>query len=86
MGTLELRDMTGGWKIMVSSEADRRRTLGEKGRVHPLVQLMVRSNYTRGKERKRNIRVLERSIVQAVRTYIVVLTRSLSRETKQHIL
>jgi hypothetical protein len=40
--------MTGGWGIAVSSEEDRIKALGEKGRVHPLAKLVVRSGYTGG--------------------------------------
>lgn len=52
MGPLELRDMTGGWGIAVSSEEDRIKALGEKGRVHPLTRLMARSGYTGGRTGK----------------------------------
>lgn len=52
MGPLELRDMTGGWGIAVSSEEDRIKALGEKGRVHPLAKLMARAGYTGGRTGK----------------------------------
>ena len=52
MGPLELRDMTGGWGIMVASEEDRMKALGEKGRAHPLMKLMVRSGYAGGRTGK----------------------------------
>jgi hypothetical protein len=47
MGPLELADMGGSWAIYASSEEDRIRELGsEKGRLHPLIRLMVRAGYT----------------------------------------
>ena len=52
LGPLELRDMTGGWGIAVSSEEDRIKALGERGRVHPLAKLMVRAGYTGGRTEK----------------------------------
>ncbi len=53
MGPLELSDLTGGWNIQVSGEEDRIRELGEsKGRVHPLVRMMVRAGYTGGPGKK----------------------------------
>jgi len=52
MGPLELDDMVGGWKLKADSEADRIRELGEKGRLHPLVKIMVRAGYTGGPGKK----------------------------------
>jgi 3-hydroxybutyryl-CoA dehydrogenase len=49
LGPLELSDMTGGWALRASSEEDAVRELGsEKGRLHPLVKMMVRAGYTGG--------------------------------------
>jgi len=53
VGPLELGDMGGSWAIYASSEADRIHELGsEKGRLHPLVRLMVRAGYTGGAGKK----------------------------------
>ena len=53
MGPLELADMGGSWGIYASSEEDRVRELGsEKGRLHPLIRLMVRAGYTGGAGKK----------------------------------
>lgn len=52
MGPLELDDMVGGWKLKADSEADRIRELGDKGRLHPLVKIMVRAGYTGGPGKK----------------------------------
>lgn len=52
MGPLELADMGGSWGIYASSEEDRIRELGEKGRLHPLIRLMVRAGYTGGTGKK----------------------------------
>ncbi len=53
MGPLELADMGGSWAIYASSEGDRIRELGsEKGRLHPLIRLMVRAGYTGGVGKK----------------------------------
>jgi 3-hydroxybutyryl-CoA dehydrogenase len=53
MGPLELGDMGGSWGIYASSEEDRIRELGsEKGRLHPLIRLMVRAGYTGGAGKK----------------------------------
>ena len=53
MGPLELADMGGSWGIYASSEEDRIRELGsEKGRLHPLIRLMVRAGYTGGAGKK----------------------------------
>ncbi len=49
MGPLELGDMTGRWGIRAASEEDRIREMGEaKGRMHPLVRMMVRAGYIGG--------------------------------------
>jgi len=53
MGPLELGDLTGAWGISVHGEEDAIRELGEaKGRVHPLVRMMVRAGYTGGPGKK----------------------------------
>jgi 3-hydroxybutyryl-CoA dehydrogenase len=53
MGPLELADMGGSWGIYASSEEDRIHELGsEKGRLHPLIRLMVRAGYTGGAGKK----------------------------------
>jgi 3-hydroxybutyryl-CoA dehydrogenase len=53
MGPLELADMGGSWGIYASSEEDRIRELGsEKGKLHPLLRLMVRAGYTGGAGKK----------------------------------
>jgi 3-hydroxybutyryl-CoA dehydrogenase len=52
IGPLELDDMMGGWKLKADSEADRIRELGEKGRLHPLIKIMVRAGYTGGPGKK----------------------------------
>ena len=53
MGPLELADMGGSWAIYASSEEDRIRELGsEKGKLHPLIRLMVRAGYTGGAGKK----------------------------------
>jgi 3-hydroxybutyryl-CoA dehydrogenase len=53
MGPLELADMGGSWGIYASSEEDRIRELGsEKGKLHPLIRLMVRAGYTGGAGKK----------------------------------
>jgi len=53
MGPLELGDMIGSWGIRAASEEDRIRELGsEKGRLHPLLKLMVRAGYTGGAGKK----------------------------------
>jgi 3-hydroxybutyryl-CoA dehydrogenase len=48
IGPLELGDMGGSWAIYASSEEDRIRELGERGRLHPLIRLMARAGYTGG--------------------------------------
>jgi 3-hydroxybutyryl-CoA dehydrogenase len=53
MGPLELADMTGSWGLRASSEDDAIRELGsEKGRLHPLIRMMVRAGYTGGPGKK----------------------------------
>lgn len=53
MGPLELGDLTGGWNISIHGEEDAIKELGEaKGRVHPLVRMMVRAGYTGGPGKK----------------------------------
>jgi 3-hydroxyacyl-CoA dehydrogenase len=53
MGPLELADMGGSWGIYAISEEDRIRELGsEKGRLHPLIRLMVRAGYPGGAGKK----------------------------------
>ncbi|MGA2368560.1 MAG: 3-hydroxyacyl-CoA dehydrogenase family protein [Dehalococcoidia bacterium] len=53
MGPLELSDMTGGWALRASSEDDAIRELGaEKGRLHPLIRMMIRAGYTGGPGKK----------------------------------
>jgi 3-hydroxybutyryl-CoA dehydrogenase len=53
MGPLELADMGGSWGIYASSEEDRIHELGsEKGRLHPLIRLMVRAGYPGGAGKK----------------------------------
>lgn len=53
MGPLELGDMVGAWRTWSSSEQDRIRELGEeRGRLHPLIRLMVRAGYTGGPGKK----------------------------------
>jgi len=53
MGPLEIGDLTGTWGISVHGEEDAIRELGEaKGRVHPLVRMMVRAGYTGGPGKK----------------------------------
>lgn len=53
MGPLELADMTGSWGLRATSEQDAIRELGsEKGRLHPLVRMMIRAGYTGGQGKK----------------------------------
>jgi 3-hydroxybutyryl-CoA dehydrogenase len=52
IGPLELGDMGGSWAIYASSEEDRIRELGERGRLHPLIRLMARAGYTGGAGKK----------------------------------
>lgn len=47
VGPLELADAIGGWAIAASAEEDAMRELGpEKGKLHPLIRIMVRAGYT----------------------------------------
>ena len=49
MGPLELGDYVGSWGIYAMAEDDRIREVGsEKGRLHPLLRLMVRAGYIGG--------------------------------------
>ncbi len=49
MGPLELFDFTGAWATLGPSEADAIRELGEeKGRLHPLIRMMLRAGYKGG--------------------------------------
>ncbi len=53
IGPLELGDMNGTWGIRAAAEEDRIRELGpEKGRLHPLLRMMVRAGYTGGPGKK----------------------------------
>ncbi len=53
MGPLELGDMNGTWGIRAVAEEDRVKELGpEKGRLHPLLRIMVRAGYTGGAGKK----------------------------------
>jgi 3-hydroxybutyryl-CoA dehydrogenase len=53
MGPLELSDYTGGWALRAASEPERIKEIGpEKGRLHPLVKMMVRAGYTGGRTGK----------------------------------
>jgi 3-hydroxybutyryl-CoA dehydrogenase len=52
MGPLELSDRIGSWGIQATSEEERLRELGEKGRIHPLVRMMIRAGYTGGVGKK----------------------------------
>jgi len=52
MGPLELSDRIGSWGIQAASEDERLRELGEKGRIHPLVRMMIRAGYTGGAGKK----------------------------------
>jgi 3-hydroxybutyryl-CoA dehydrogenase len=46
MGPLEIMDLTGAWKVFLSSEEDSIREVGpQKGRVHSLVRIMDRAGY-----------------------------------------
>jgi len=48
LGPLELYDIAGGWKLAATSEQDAIRELGpERGRLHPLVRLMLRAGYVK---------------------------------------
>lgn len=49
IGPLELGDRIGSWALRASAEQDSLRELGpEKGRLHPLIRVMVRAGYTGG--------------------------------------
>lgn len=53
MGPLELGDMNATWGIRAVAEEDRIRELGpEKGRLHPLLRMMVRAGYAGGPGKK----------------------------------
>jgi len=53
LGPFEVADMTGSWALRASSEEDAIRELGsEKGKLHPLVRMMVRAGYTGGAGKK----------------------------------
>lgn len=45
MGPLEMRDFVGAWRLIAESEEERIEALGEKGRLHPLIKMMVRAGY-----------------------------------------
>ncbi len=52
-GPLEIFDMLGIWQILAMSEAEKMKEVGpEKGRLHPLIRMMVRAGYTGGKGKK----------------------------------
>jgi 3-hydroxybutyryl-CoA dehydrogenase len=47
-GPLEVWDFAGGWQLLVTSEPYAIEELGpEKGRLHPLVKMMIRAGYTK---------------------------------------
>jgi len=53
MGPFELGDFSGAWGTYAVSEADAIRDLGpEKGRLHPLIRVMVRAGYNGGRHGK----------------------------------
>lgn len=53
MGPLELGDMVGTWALVAAGEQDSIRELGsEKGRIHPLIRMMIRAGYTGGAGKK----------------------------------
>lgn len=53
MGPLELGDFSGAWGTYAVSEEDAMREMGpEKGRLHPLIRMMVRAGYTGGRHGK----------------------------------
>jgi 3-hydroxybutyryl-CoA dehydrogenase len=53
LGPLELGDMLGSWGRRAEMEQDRIRELGaEKGRLHPLIRVMVRAGYPGGAGKK----------------------------------
>lgn len=48
LGPLEMGDMLGSWKRRAEMEEDRISELGEQGRLHPLIRVMVRAGYHGG--------------------------------------
>jgi len=53
LGPLELGDMMGSWGRRAEMEQDKIRELGaEKGRLHPLIRMMVRAGYSGGPRKK----------------------------------
>lgn len=52
MGPLELQDMAGGWGLKARGEEDRIKAQGEKGRLPPIIKIMVRAGYTGGPGKK----------------------------------
>jgi len=52
LGPLELSDRVGSWGIQAASEDERLRELGDRGRIHPLVRMMIRAGYTGGSGKK----------------------------------
>lgn len=53
MGPLELGDFSGAWGTYAVSEADAMKEFGpEKGKLHPLIRIMVRAGYTGGRHGK----------------------------------
>lgn len=48
VGPIELGDRIGAWNLWATSEQDKMREVGpEKGRLHPLVRMMLRAGYTK---------------------------------------
>lgn len=53
MGPFELTDYTGGWALSAASEEARMKEMGpEKGKLHPMVRMMIRAGYTGGQGKK----------------------------------
>ena len=53
MGPLELEDFTGAWALTAASEQDAMREMGpEKGKLPPLIRMMVRAGYPGGQGKK----------------------------------
>ena len=53
MGPFELTDFTGGWAIKAVPEmAKMREMVPERGRLHPLVRIMIRAGYAGGQGKK----------------------------------
>ncbi|MBN1367482.1 MAG: 3-hydroxybutyryl-CoA dehydrogenase [Dehalococcoidales bacterium] len=53
IGPLKLFDVLGIWQILAISEADKMKEVGsEKGRLHPLIKMMMRAGYTGGEGKK----------------------------------